>query len=197
MSSRSKITTLAVAAILSIALLAGCGGNSGTTTATGPTAKGSLPVARSALSTMAPDAKLLVVQTAQAVTATATPVWGYLFGSPKTDKTFVVYVENGKAMAAQEYGTAGLTAQEWAAVPGTDLWKIDSDQAYKTAFAAGGGKGTPEAYAMGLVTYVPKAAATSTVSPFVWSVVFQPGASGVTTATIEVDAKTGTAKVTK
>ena len=161
------VVLLGAVALALVAILAACGGNAATTVK-GTTAKGALPVAKSALSTTAPDAKLLVVQTASAVSATATPVWGYLFGSPKSDKTYVVYVENGKATPPQEYGQAGLSAAEWSAVPGTDVWKIDSDEAYKKAFAAAGGKGTPPAWAMGLVTYVPKAAATSTVQPFVW-----------------------------
>ena len=49
-------------------------------------------------------------QTAQAVTPTATPVWGYLFGSPSTDKTFFVYVTAGRSMGAKQYGQAGLSA---------------------------------------------------------------------------------------
>lgn len=199
---KGRYSSMVLVAVLALALagtavLAACGSKAPDTTAKGPTAKGGLAVARAALSTTAPDAKLLVVQTASAVTATATPVWGYLFGSPKDDKTYVVYVENGKATPAQPYGDAGLSATEWSAVPNTDAWKIDSDEAYKKAFAAAGGKGAPAAWAMGLVTYVPKAAATSTVQPFVWSVMFEPGASGIGTAPVEVDAKTGTAKVVK
>jgi hypothetical protein len=145
---------------------------------------------------MAPDAKLLVVQTAQAVTPTATPVWGYLFGSPKTDLTYVVYLSNGQSMGAKEYGKAGLNAAEWAKVPGTDAWKVDSDVALSKALAISGANGNPAAYIMGFVTYKP-ATDTSTVQPFVWSVQFDPGASGATTKAIDVNATTGVAAVTK
>lgn len=195
--TRFAVVAGAAIAIALLLLVAGCNKKStGTTVKTGPTALGSLAVAQSALSTMAPDAKLLVVQTAQGVPPTATPVWGYLFGSPANDKTFVVYTNNGQSMGAQEYGSAGLSADEWKKVPSTDSWKVDSDEAYKRALAVSGAKGTPNAYMMGLVTY--KAAEdTSTVKALVWQVGFNPGTSGATTGTIEVDANTGAAKVVK
>lgn len=196
---KTRFATVAAAMILlALALLvAGCGSkSSGSTVEPGPTALGSLPAARSALSTMAPDAKLLVVQSAQAVTPTGTPVWAYLFGSPSNDKTFVVYLTGGQSMGAQEYGTAGLSADEWKNVPGTDGWTVDSDTAYTKALAASGAKGDPAAYMMGLLTYK-SAEDTSTIKPFVWRVIFDPGKSGATTGTIEVDAKTGAATVAK
>ena len=89
-----RLATLATLVIVLVLVLvaAGCGKKANTPVKSGPTALGSLAGARSALSTMAPDAKLLVVQTAQAVTSTGTPVWAYLFGSPSSDKTFVVYL---------------------------------------------------------------------------------------------------------
>jgi hypothetical protein len=182
---------LAAALALALVVLPGCSGKPAATAPQGMTAKAALPIARSALSTTAPDAKLLLVQTAQAVTPTSTPVWAYLFGSPKSDKTYVVYVDKGKASPASEYSKAGLSKTEWAAVPGTDEWKVDSDQAYSKAFTASGGKGVPAAWGMGFVTYIPKAAGATTEKTFVWSVMFQPGASGATTGTIQVDAKTG------
>jgi hypothetical protein len=187
---------LTVTLALALAVLAGCAGKPPVTAVQGQTAKSALPIARSAMSTMAPDAKLLLVQTAESVTPTATPVWVYLFGSPKSDKTYVVYVDKGKAAGASEYGAAGLTKTEWSSVPGTDSWKIDSDQAYSKAFAASGGSGTPASYDMGFMTFVPKAAG-STVKAFVWVVSFGPGASGMTTGTIQVDANTGAATVAK
>ena len=186
-------TTIALALVL---LVAGCGSKSGSTVKSGPTALGSLAAARSSLSTMAPDAKLLVVQTAQAVTPTGTPVWAYLFGSPGNDKTFVVYLTNGQSMGAQEYGTAGLSADEWKKVPGADSWKIDSDQAYTKALAVSGAKGDPAAYMMGLLTYK-SPDDTSTIKPFVWRVIFDPGTSGATTGTVEVDANSGSAVIAK
>jgi len=183
-------TTLVLA--LGIALVvAGCGGKPADTTPKTGTAKAGLLVAKATLSTMAPEAKLLLVQTAARVTPTATPVWGYLFGSPKNDKTYIVYVAGGKAMPASEYGAAGLSASDWSAVPGTDSWKIDSDEAYRKALAANGAKGAPAAYNMGFITYVPPSETTSETKTFLWYVEFEPAASGGTTSTIEVDAKTG------
>jgi len=162
----------------------------------GSTAIGSMDAARAALSTTAPDAKLLFVQTAQAATATGTPVWAYLFGSPKSGKMYVVYALSGKVMGQQEYGASGLSDAEWAKVPGTQAWKVDSADAYKKALAASGAKGDPNAYMMALMVYKPKSD-TSTVDPFVWRVQFDPGKSGATTGTILVDAKTGAAELAK
>ena len=196
---RMRLTGIAVVASLAVVamLVAGCAGQTGTTAATSKkTALGSLPAAQSALSTTAPDAKLLVVQTAQAVTPTATPVWGYLYGSPSTDKTYIVYVTEGQSMGAKEYGKAGLSADEWKLVPGTDAWKVDSDAALTKALAASGGSGAPKAYVMGFVTYKPKTD-TSTIEPFVWSVQLDPGSSGATTKPINVNATTGAATATK
>ncbi|HEY5433255.1 MAG TPA: hypothetical protein VIL06_07605 [Coriobacteriia bacterium] len=194
---QARFATIAFVAVLALAvtLLAGCGKTAGTTSTPVPkagTALGSLAIAKSSMTTTAPDAKLLVVQTAEAATPTSTPVWGYLFGSPANDKIWVVYVANGVSMGAQEYGTAGLSKTEWAAVPGTDGWTVDSDTAYTKALAASGAKGAPAAYMMGLLTFKPTSD-TSTVQPFVWSVQFDPGASGATTSSINVDAKTGVA----
>jgi len=199
---QARFATIAFVAALALAvtLLAGCGKTAATTTSTpvpkAGTALGSLAIAKSSMTTTAPDAKLLVVQTAEAATPTSTPVWGYLFGSPANDKIWVVYVANGVSMGAQEYGTAGLSKTEWAAVPGTDGWTVDSDTAYTKALAASGAKGAPAAYMMGLLTFKPTSD-TSTVQPFVWSVQFDPGASGATTSSINVDAKTGVATLAK
>jgi len=194
---RIAVAVVAIIAIAAVLLLGGCGDkNSATPAKSGPSALGSLPVAESALSTMAPDAKLLVVQTAQAVEPTGTPVWTYLFGSPASDKTFLVYATGSKVMAAQEYGTAGLSDDEWKSVPSTDDIKVDSDAAYDKALTTAGGKGDPNAYFMGMLMYK-SADDTSTIKPMVWQVMFDPGSSGATTDTIEVDAKTGTATVLK
>lgn len=169
------------------ALLTGCGGKDADKPAEqqGQTAKSSLPVAKSALSTMAPDAKLLVVQTAQTVTSTSTPVWAYLFGSPETDKTYVVYVANGNVMNKSEYGTAGLSKSEWTKVPADTEWKIDSNDALNKAKDAGGGEA--ESYMMGFQTYIPSEAATESAQAMVWYVYLGNQA----TSAIEVDARTG------
>ncbi len=184
--------------VLSASVLAGCTKDEAAKPAASlrPTVLGSLAVAQSALSTLAPDAKLLVVQTAQAAVPTATPSWVYLFGSPKTGKTYAVYVAEGKSMGAQEYGDAGLEDDEWSKVPKTVPWKVDSDVAYNKALAASGAKGDPLAYVMGMMTFKP-VTDTSTIEPYVWNVQFDPGTSGATTSTIEVDANTGTTAVTK
>lgn len=200
--SRSKRLLGAVVLVMALAAaaLAGCGTSStGSTTpkvATGSTAMGSLPVAKAALSTTAPDAVLLVVQTAQAVSTTGTPVWGYLLGSPKTDKTYVVYVAGGKSMGVQEYGKSGLKADEWKQIPSTDKVKIDSDVAVKNALKASGARGVPNAYMIGMLMYKPKTD-TSTVEPMVWQVQFDPGKSGATSDNITVNAETGATAVVK
>lgn len=159
-------------------------------TATEGTARSELTVAQSALSTAAPDAKLLVVQTAEPVTATATPSWAYLFGSPSTDKTYIVYVSEGQVLGAQEYGTAGLPKGEWQSVPETGAWSVDSDAAYRKARETSDLE-DPDAYEMGMLTYVPRSeAATATTKTLTWYVTLR---SGTGTATVLVDAKTGAA----
>jgi len=192
---RTRMTRLLIPAGMAVltALLLGCNGTSGV--ASGPTALGTLPAAQSALATAAPDARLLVVQTASSVTATGTPVWVYLFGDPETDKTYLVYASDGQSMgAAQEYGTAGLSEAEWKDVPDTYTWKVDSDDAYTKALAASGATGDPAGYMMGLMTYK-SSADTSTVEPLVWNVWFDPGPSGATQSTVLVDAQSGDASI--
>ena len=180
---------LALALALSVA---GCGSKAANTAPTNASAKEALPVAQSALSTMAPDAKLLVVQTSGAASPTSTITWSYLFGSPKSDKTYIVEVKAGKVVSASEYGAAGLTAAEWTAVPGADAWKIDSAAAYKTAVTASGANSAKSAYSMGFLTFLPSSETTSGTKAFVWYVSFDPSTSGASTGTIQVDAKTGT-----
>jgi hypothetical protein len=195
---RFGAVVLIAALVLSAAALVGCSKKEPAKPAVsaGATVLDGLAKAQSALSTTAPDAKLLVVQTAQASPTTATPDWIYLFGSPKTGRTYAVYVANGKSMGAQEYGSAGLTDAEWAKVPKTGPWTVDSDDALKKALVASGAKGTPNAYVMGLMTFKPSTD-TSTIEPYVWNVQFDPGSSGAATGTISVDAKTGAATVAK
>jgi len=199
-SRTARVATIVLALALVGALavgLAGCGPEEAAETSTpSGTARAGLDVARSALETMAPDAKLLVVQTAQAATPADVPVWAYLFGSPSTDLTYLVYVTNGTVMTASEYGTAGLDADEWELVPGVEDWVVDSDQAYQSALDVSGASGDPNAYYMGLQTYLPRAMeASATGEAFIWYVYFDPGASGATTSTIQVDAATGEASL--
>ncbi len=182
---------LVVALLLTVATVTGCGTKKSTTTnvakPAGETAKNAYPTALTAVeATAAPDAKLLLVQTARTVTPTSTPVWAYLFGSPKSEKLFIVEVQNGKADKPTLYGTAAKGQIEWAKVPGIDQWKIDSDEAYVKAVQAAAIKGTPP-YLMGFLTYTPSSQATSTAEPFVWNVQFTSGFTGV----IRVNATTG------
>jgi len=182
---RVAIAAGAIAVVLLLLVAGGCSKKQGAAPTSSTTAKGGLSAASSSLSTAAPDAKLLLVQTAQSVTSTSTPVWAYLFGSPSTNKTYLVYVSRGKSMGASQYGSAGLTKTQWQAVPGTDAWAVDSDAAYQKAVAASSLK-NPSVYDMGMVTY----AASSKTKAFTWYVSLR---SGTTTATVEVDAKTGKA----
>lgn len=199
----NRIAVVIAAVFLALALLVvlpGCGDNSSDGGDNGGESKGTaiagLDIARSALETMAPDAKLLVVQTGEAVTPTGTPVWAYLFGSPETGSTYAVYVSDGNVMGASEYGTAGLQEDEWGNVPGTDDLQVDSDEAYQAALELSGADGEPAAYFMGLQTYVPESMATTpSVSAFTWYVSFDPGESGASTGTIAVDAKSGEAEI--
>lgn len=191
-SHLAKIGAAIAVAFVLMAIIVGCGSQQAATPAkAGSTAKEGLPVAQSAMTTAAPDAKLLLVQTATGVTPTSTPVWTYLFGSPSSGKTYVVYVANGKTMNASEYGTAGLSKSEWAKVPTTDAWKIDSNTAYQTALTASGAKAAPPTYNMGLLTYIPASETSSTTKPFVWYISLAPNTSGITTGSVEVDAQTG------
>ena len=192
---RVKIVAIAAILLAMLLLVAGCGKQAASTTSNAATAKSALPVAVSALSTTAPDAKLLVVQTAEPVTTTSTPVWSYLFGSPKSGKTYLVMVRDGKVMQTTEYGTAGLTAKDWAAIPSTDEWKVDSPAAYDTA--KGAAKASDKAaFTIGFINYVPASAKDVSTKPGIWYVSFDPATSGATTGTVGVDVKTG-AVVTK
>lgn len=182
---------LALALALSVALL-GCNKTAEKATG-GKTAMDNVEVAKSSLSTTAPDAKLLLVQTANVVTATSTPVWQYLFGSPKDGTIVAVTVENGKVTATQPYGSAGMDEAEWKLVPDSADWKIDSDKAFAAALKTDKKATDKTPWAMGFVTYIPKSAASSTtIDPFVWSVSLDP--QGTAPSTVDVNAKTGDAK---
>ena len=194
---------LALVLVLAIGALAGCGGSSGTaTTGSGSspadtaTAKKAFAVAVSTLSTAAPDGKLLVAQVGGAVTSTSTPTWEFLIGSPKTDVIYAVSVSAGKGQF-QEYGKAGLSAAEWAAVPAPEAWTIDSNTAHQKAVGVHP-QGKAAAYVMSFVTYVPKSAKGANAKPMTWDVVFDPAAQGsAPTSTVEVNMTTGTAAYAK
>jgi nitrous oxide reductase accessory protein NosL len=197
-SARIVRVALALTVALIVAALAGCGGSKGAQPPTpiSITAKTALKAAMSAVATQAPDGKVLVVQTAQPVTATSTPTWEFLIGSPKTNVIYEVRVQDGQAQA-QTYGTANLTPAEWAAVPANDQWKIDSDAALAKALAAYP-NGRNAAYLPGLVTYVPKSAQDSNSRPMKWIIMFDPTTKGsAATSTVDVDVTTGEAALAK
>jgi hypothetical protein len=159
------------------------------------TARGSLSTARSALSTMAPDAQLLMIGTAEVTTPGSGVSWSYTFGSPKSGKLYTVLVTKNTLVHAVESGPAPLQQGEWPSVPGLDSWEIDSDEAYSRALKESGIRDEPAVYSMSMVTYVPESQrAKSPAKPLNWYVVFTPqAADAVRTTTVKVDAKTGAA----
>lgn len=183
----AKMALVTVFVLVFAAAIVGCGDKSDQRK---DTALGTLSGARSALSTMAPDAKLLVVQTANVASATSTPVWAYLFGSPDTNATYIVFMQEGEA-TPYEYGEASLTATQWADVPSTDEIEIDSDEAHELAAKELSGADADAPWVMGLVTYLP-GAEQSGVKQMSWSVTFNPEAAEEADIKVfEVDARTG------
>jgi len=147
-----------------------------------------------AAAALAPDVKLLVVQTGGMAQVGSDPVWVFIFGSPETGTMYTVSIAGGNVMDASEAGEAPLEDDEWDAVPDTAAWDIDSHEAYESALAVSGASGDPAGYSMLLETHVPRSSsAEPVVRPFVWYVAFDPGNSGATAGVIEVDARTGKA----
>lgn len=189
-TSRTTLTILAFAAIALLFTLAACGDK-------GEEAKDSasanLAIAESALTTMAPDAQLLVVQADAAAEAGTTAVWTYLFGSPDSGKLYSVSIINGTSMGATEIGASPLTEGEWDAVPENGSWKIDSDEALEKALEVAGLETAPGNYSMLLNTYVPETpTAERPAKAMVWYVSLGADDSG-SAKVITVDAKTGDA----
>lgn len=182
--------------MLGLALVGCSKGSAGSSsTQSKNTALDGLKLAQSAVSTMAPDAKLLLVQNGQVMTATSTPVWDYILGSPKTDKLYAVVVQGGVPQA-QEYGTANL-GTEWPNVPAVDVIKIDSNEALAKAKTVYPNAKDDTMYAMGLITYIPKSG-NSQAKAMTWYVQFDPSTQGkLATATVEVNATTGAAALAK
>lgn len=197
----ARIAGVAAVLCMALVLAASLGGckkaTSSTNTPAVATAQSEFKVAQTALATAAPDAKLLLVQTAQVVTATSTPIWEYIVGSPSSDKLYAVVVQKGVPQA-QEYGTANL-GKEWASVPASDTWKIDSDQALAKAKTVYPNAKDGTLYAMGLITYIPKSAVPKAGSKtMTWFVQFDPSTRGnLSTSTVEVNATTGEASLAK
>lgn len=190
------LVVLLVAVMLAAALASGCAKKTEVAPQSKATALGNLPWAQHELSASVPDAKLLVVSTDQPTSPKMAPTWLFTFGSPKTGSLYVVYVRGGRPIGVHVVDSSGLTAKEWSAVPGTDAWKIDSDSAYKAALAAVGATTTPGAYAMGMNTYK-TSIDTSTAEPFSWRVHLYPGQGGGATQTVDVNATTGAASISK
>jgi hypothetical protein len=179
-------------ALVTAAALTGCNKAPVDTEASSATAKGSVDTARSALSTMAPDAKLLVAETAAPVVPDSAPQWSYVFGSPKTGDLYGVVVADKTVARAGKLGKGPLAADEWKSVPGLDEWKVDSDEAYGKALAANGTDTNLSSYTMVMETYVPRSVAgTVTTKPFVWNVYLQEGSRETPPKVYRVDAKTG------
>ena len=197
----TALCAFALALVLGIGVLAGCGSSqvpssAGSTPADTQPAKKAFAIAQSTLSTAAPDGKLLVAQVAGPITATTTPVWEFLIGSPKSDVIYAVSVQKDQGKF-QEYGKAGLSATEWAAVPSIDNWKIDSNVAHDKAVSVYT-EGKSAAYIMGFITYIPKSAKGTTAKAMTWGVSFDPSSKSKSpTSTVEVDMTTGVAAFAK
>lgn len=189
-------------ALVAAALLAGCSGGDTSEREPAPlertkaevTAKSSLEIARSAVATAMPDAKLLVVQTGEPATASDDPSWSYLFGSPSSGKTYLVFVSGETITDAAEYGDSDLTEEDWEQVPELTDWKIDSDAAYRKAVEAAGVTDPQMTYMMGMQTYYPdEDAAAQEATAFTWYVYFDPLSEE--SIAVAVNARTGEAVV--
>ncbi len=195
--SIARIVPVLLLAVVATGLLAtGCARTSQGTAKSGPTALDGLPAARAALSGTVPDAKLLVVHLRDPISPTTTPFWSYYFWSASAGRQYLVGVADGVVGHVESGGAAGPTASEWATIPGTDAWKIDSDEAYAKAFTASGLTSAPVTYMMGLETYK-SANDTSTVVPFSWRVKFFSAPGIVPTKIVDVNATTGETSVPK
>lgn len=190
LSARSLIGPLVVALALALVLgVSGCK-KQAAETEEAPTASGYLPVAESAVETSAPDARLLLAQAAGDTRSPNSTVWTYVFGSPESGKMYSVSVSNGTAMGVLDAGMAPLQDSEWASVPETGSWTIDSDEAYAKAVEASGIEGEPTEFSMLLNTYTPKSSETG-AKAMVWYVSLSTGTD--TGDVIQVDAKSGEA----
>lgn len=187
-----------VFAIVALAFLTACGGAASEPEPAeeSSSALDNLAAAESAVTTLAADTKLLVVQAPSASTSGADPLWVFLFGSPETGQMYSVSIVNGIVMNTAPAGAAPLESAEWASVPETAEWEVDSDEAYEAALDAAELEGTPTGYAMVLETYVPASApAEPAVTAFVWYVTFTMPDADAESPVIAVDARTGEATV--
>lgn len=193
---RLRGLALAMIAVALLLPLVACADESADVTEDTGTALSNLAAAESAAAALAPDVKLLVLQTGGMAQVGSDPVWVFTFGSPETGAMYTVSIAGGNVMDASEAGQAPLEDDEWDVVPDTAAWDIDSHEAYESALAVSGANGDPAGYSMLLETHVPRSSsAEPVVRPFVWYVAFEPGSSGATAGVIEVDAKTGEASL--
>ena len=191
---------LALAVPVVICALVGCGRTPKSadttaklaTAAATVTAKRAYAIAQSALSTVAPDGKLLLGQSTPPIIPTPTRDWEFLIGSPKNDELYAVNVKDGSAQF-EEYGAARFSASQWAAVPSLDDWKVDSDAALAKALTVHK-EGKAAEYFMGFVTYEPTSTPTSQSRFLKWVITFDSRLQGTApTSTVIVDMATGEA----
>lgn len=199
---RSLRVGLALAIMLTIGAAAGCNSKSGasSTTKTKPadTTKvtGAASVALSSVTTAAPDGKILLGQIVSPIATTATPMWEFLVGSPKTGQVYAVLVNNGVGQS-KDYGKVVLKAAEWKKVPDVSAWKIDSDVALADALKIYP-QGKTSAYSAGFVTFVPSSAPKTAVKAMTWNINFDPASKGkAPTSTVLVDMVTGATSFAK
>lgn len=151
-------------------------------------------VAFSTLSTAAPDGIIMVAQTMQAYSPTATPAWQFLVGSPKSNSVFNVLVVDGQGKF-QPVGSVSFSPAQWEQVPRFSAWKLDSDIAREKAIAVYP-KGAKENYTVGMLAYRPVSGSDSTARPLQWRVTFDPAKRGnAATSTVLVDMATGAASL--
>lgn len=190
------VSALVLATSVSCASKSGSG--SAGKSAAGRPALAELPTADAAVKAKYPDAKLLVVQNGSTATATKDAMWVFTYGSPTTGGMYSVSVAQGKVVAfSEDDGVAPLHPDEWASIPDTKTWEVDSDKAYDKALKASGVKGTPASFSMLMETYVPKATTDEQVKAFMWYVAFQSADSKEAPQVITVDAKSGKTETIK
>lgn len=189
---------------LSVGLLAACNSNSADDALPAihkfvdtKSAKNAATVALSTLETAAPGGKLLGGETVARITATGTPMWQFLVGSPKDNSVYVVLVNNGRAQWRQ-WGSVTMKTEEWSKVPTMTAWKVDSDAARTKALALHP-EGKNAKYSSSFMTYLPEAAVDKPVVPMQWVISFGPLPKGskAPTSTVIVDMVTGAASFAK
>lgn len=162
-------------------------------------AKNAATVALSSLATASPGGKLLYGATAAPITATASPVWTFLIGSPKDNSVMGVLVNNGRAQWRPS-GKVDMKPAEWSKIPTITAWKVDSGAARDKALAIYP-EGKTARYISTFMTYVPQVASGTVMTPMQWRIEFDPAVkpkkSKAPTSTVLVDMVTGAASFAK